>query len=276
MDIILLSILIVFLLVFLWLLADLRAGQQQLSAGQQLLATQVAATWYCLPPKEMLRIKASVYVLFRDGVPAGVAFFLSPRKALTCYRCCTNEGDGGRRTQRRAWPQLAIQASTDNTGPRIAVRVVHHHAKLDFAVLEPVSEFVAPAHLRVAPMDAHEEDRFVLLTVNIGSAEECPEDFFRGFTKRPATVAKLSNRHMLVDARSFDGDSGGAILLARTGEAVGMHLSTVNRIRDHIDTQLEMGRRLGAVENSVRDLINRTGCVWLRLDIKELESALRY
>jgi hypothetical protein len=238
----------------------------------------VAATWHSLPPKEVLRIKASVYVLFRDGAPAGVAFFLSPRRALTGYHCCTKEGDSGVRTQRqRNFPRLTIQASTDNTGPKIVMRVVRSDADLDFAVLEPVSDFVAPAHLQVESIDAHEsEDRFVLLTVNIGIAEECPDDFSRGFTKRPATVAKLSNRHMLVDARSFDGDSGGAIVLARTGKAVGMHLSTVNRVRDHLDPLLVFDERLGAVEASVRDLIDGTssGCVGLRLDIKELDCAL--
>lgn len=74
--------------------------------------------------------------------------------------------------------------------------------------------------------------------------------------------------HLLYDASAFDGDSGGAIVVARTGNVIELHSELVNAARERIARKDGVGERLNAVELSVMSLIRGTsfGCVGVRLD----------
>ena len=74
--------------------------------------------------------------------------------------------------------------------------------------------------------------------------------------------------NFLYDAPPFDGDSGGAIVVARTGEVIGLHKELVNAARELLEHKATVGERLNRVEVSVQSLIRGSsfGCVGVRVD----------
>lgn len=111
-----------------------------------------------------------------------------------------------------------------------------------------------------------------LVTCNIAMAKAVPHATSVGVAWFQAVVSKLHNRHFMYVADTFDGDSGGAIVIARTGEVIGLHQELVNRRKDLIEQHVSIGKRLTAAEASIKSLVENStkGCVGLRMDTPEL------
>lgn len=89
-------------------------------------------------------------------------------------------------------------------------------------------------------------------------------------------VEKLHTHNFLYDSPPFDGDSGGAIVVARTGAVIGLHKELVNAARELIEHKGGVGDRLNAAELSLQSLIRGTsvGCVAVRTDSEDVQRAL--
>lgn len=144
-------------------------------------------------------------------------------------------------------------------------------AKLDVAVLRlsagerPSAHFLTvPRSIGVAPGDKG----MFLVTCNIRMATEAPDIASVGIAWHQARIVSLHPNNFVYDSVVFDGDSGGAVVVSRTGAVVGLHCELVNAARELITHKEDAGERLNTIERSVKSLIHgsSSGCVGLRLD----------
>jgi len=120
------------------------------------------------------------------------------------------------------------------------------------------------------------EKGIFLVTCNIRMAAELPGVASVSVAWHHARIVGLHPRHLLYDSSAFDGDSGGAIVVARTGNVIGLHSELVNAARELILRKDDIGERLNDVEQSVLSLIQGTssGCVGVRLDCDVARSLI--
>ena len=225
-----------------------------------------------IPPSQRARIEGSILAVVRGTTEAGVAFFISPTIALTAAH---NLGVSGS-TTRHVKTIVCIRAE-DRT--RFAFVVAGLDAKLDVALLKlrvgerPSTHFLTvPSSIGVAPGDRG----MFLVTCNIRMAAEVPEIASVGVAWHQARIVSLHPNNFVYDSVAFDGDSGGAVVVARTGAVIGLHCELVNAARELITRKENVGDRLNTIEESVKSLIHgsASGCVGVRLDSAILRSML--
>ena len=91
------------------------------------------------------------------------------------------------------------------------------------------STFLDPSHISLAPGVS-----CVLVAFQIGLHDDLKDlDDKLSVGVFPASIAKAHDRHFVYLAPSFAGDSGGAIIL-RNGSASGIHIETVNQVRERL------------------------------------------
>ena len=215
---------------------------------------------YDIPPARRVTIEASILAILREDVEAGVAFFVSPTTALTAAH---NLAAGLVKT-------IVCVRPSDNA--RLVFDVAALDAELDVAVLRLHACERPSRHFLTIPrtMDpvAPGEKGVFLVACNIRMAAELPDVAAVRVAWHHARIVGLHPRHLLYDSSAFDGDSGGAIVVARTGNVIGLHSELVNAARELIARKDDVGERLNGVEQSVLSLIrgSSSGCVGVRLD----------
>ena len=249
---------------------------QRLAARQELESQRLAAlvanlrdeVRFDIPPARRVTIEGSILAVLRsDGkknAAAGVAFFISSTAALTVAHNLPNTSG----SRRRLLQMVTCVRPSD--GARFTFDVVALDADLDFAVLRlrvgaPSANFLTVS--RSIGVTAGEKGVF-LVTCNIRMAAEVPDVASAGVAWHHARVVRFHPHNFLFDSPAFDGDSGGAIVVARTGEVIGLHKELVNAARELLEQKASVGVRLNRVEDSVRSLIrgSSSGCVGVRLD----------
>jgi len=156
-------------------------------------------------------------------------------------------------------------------GREVITHVIQCNEKFDLAILEPEDSSILSQFLILESVSQHVSiEEFTLATLHVGLSKEHREDgleFEVGIAYHNASVLRTTPHHLSYEAMSFDGDSGGALVLRRNGHVVGMHLSTVNRARE-LKRHKEVDDRLEDIEESVDTLIKGTAvaCLALRLD----------
>ena len=192
---------------------------------------------------------------------AGVAFFISSTAALTVAHNLISAS--GSRLKK-------VTCVRPSDGARFTFDVRVLDADLDFAVLRlrtgiPSAQFLTVS--RSTGVAAGDKGVF-LVTCNIRMAAEAPDAASIGVAWHHARVVRFHPHNFLYDSPAFDGDSGGAIVVARTGEVIGLHKELVNAARELIEHKATVGERLNRVEASVQSLIKGSsfGCVGVRLD----------
>lgn len=209
--------------------------------------------------------------MVRGGVEeAGVAFFISPARALTAAR---NLRAPSGRHQRVA---TCVRCSD---GVRLTFDVTHCNAALDFAVLELRQGQPPSQHFLTVPREAgvsQGERSVFLVTCNIRMAAEVPDVASLGVAWHHTRVVKLHTHSLLYESPAFDGDTGGAIVVARTGVVIGLHRELVHAARERIEHKGGVGDRLNAAELSLQSLIRGTavGCVAVRTDSEDVQRVL--
>jgi hypothetical protein len=227
---------------------------------------------YDIPPARRITIENAILIVLRGrrkgmGQEAGVAFFVSPTTALTVAH---NLPKGAR--------TVVCVRNTDKA--RFVFNITHSEKELDFAVLQLAPDQPAVQHFLTIPEHVNTvagEKGIVLVTCNIRPAKEAPEATTVGVAWQPAAVVRMDHpRHFVFYSQTFDGDSGGAIVVGRTGAVIGLHQLLVNQAEELVNHKLDVGERLNAVERSVKSLIsgNALGCVGLRVDAAEVRAAL--
>jgi S1-C subfamily serine protease len=282
-TILFLGVLILALLIALLTRQELES--RRLAARQELESQRLAAlvanlrdeVRYDIPPARRVTIEGSILAVLRsDGkkkaAAAGVAFFISATAALTVAHNLPNTSGSRRR------PLQMVTCVRPSDGARFTFDVVALDADLDFAVLRlrvgaPSANFLTVS--RSISVTAGEKGVF-LVTCNIRMAAEAPDVSSVGVAWHHARVVRFHPHNFLFDSPAFDGDSGGAIVVARTGEVIGLHRELVNAARELLEQKASADVRLNRVEASVRSLIrgSSSGCVGVRLDSDIARSLL--
>lgn len=152
------------------------------------------------------------------------------------------------------------------------------NAALDVAVLRLTSGQRPSPHFLAVPrsIEASTESSLFLVTCNLRMAAEAPDVTSVGVATHKARVVLVHAHTILYDAPAFDGDSGGATVVARTGVVIGLHRELVNAARELIEQKRDLGERLDGFEASLRSLIRGTafGCVGVRVDCDVVRDLL--
>jgi len=226
---------------------------------------------YDIPPSRRATIEGSILAVLRASgageAESGVAFFVSPHVALTVAHNLAVAGAGRRHLKR-------VACVRPSDGARLSFDVVALDADLDFAVLRLRAGAPAVLFLTVSGVVAGEKG--FLVACNIRVASEAPDATSVGVAWHHARVVRLHGHNFLYDSPPFDGDSGGAIVVARTGEVIGLHKALVNSARELLERKTTASVRISRMEASVQSLIRGTsfGCVGVRLDSDIARSLL--
>ena len=111
------------------------------------------------------------------------------------------------------------------------------------------------------------EKRIAITSFGIAITAELAGIKFDGddFAVLPAEIFRLRTNHIVYLSNCFSGDSGGAVVFSKTGEAIALHLETVNQANE----ELEHGNyTLEDVANSVSSVtrgFSQGGFLGLRL-----------
>jgi hypothetical protein len=202
--------------------------------------------------------------ILRNRKEVGVAFFISPTMALTAAHNQVARPGG------TSLVSSVVCQRPDGGREAFTFDVAAHDTSLDFAVLrlqkgERPSQHYLPPH----KLDEVQDDKGVfLVTCNIRLALEASGTTRVSVTIRPAYVTNVHPHHLLYDAQAFDGDSGGAVVIGRSGKVVGLHKELVNAARELIRQKEDVGERLKSIEASVKSLIEGSshGCIGVRVD----------
>ncbi|KAF0717999.1 Aste57867_1963 [Aphanomyces stellatus] len=157
-----------------------------------------------------------------EGVGMGV--FLSPTLAVTFdHNLTAKHTVGGRVT-------LALKDDVMD-----AIEVVARNSELDFAILrafEPRS-FIAPWNGSPDALESRYD--LVLASLRLGIDEyQAPYQGKLGFAPAACIAISHHKRHIMYSCPTYAGDSGAALVL-KDGLLVGIHLKTINALREEIE-----------------------------------------
>lgn len=236
--------------------ATLEVQQAEAKAELAKLKAQQAA-----PPaaRGSPKLGLCLYAVLDRGAPVGVAFFISPTRALTALHSLipistTAPLDDSAVLQLASSLEVILKRDDGST---LNVKVTRCDKAHDYALLEsasPVEHFLTIGHM---PGVFNREECF-LLTWGVS----LKQDLERGFTVHPAQVLHQSAHHIMYNADTFDGDCGGALLLMRNCIVLGVHQDTVNRV--HERKRLRLEDKEDSVGRLIRNCVR--GGVALRLD----------
>ncbi|KAF4149800.1 Trypsin-like peptidase domain [Phytophthora infestans] len=139
------------------------------------------------------------------------------------------------------------------------VEVGARSSQLDFAILKSSktrSFFIPPWNGR--PDELRGRYDLVLASYRFGIDEY--QDVFKnqlGFAPVAGISISAHRRHIMYSCPTYAGDSGAALLL-KDGFLVGIHLETINALREEMDSKKTIKDRLNDVEESL-DNIARSG-----------------
>ncbi|EEY68358.1 CRN domain-containing protein-containing protein [Phytophthora infestans T30-4] len=205
---------------------------------------------YFIQPNVQEQVEKAVFVIVeedgeRNGVGMGV--FFSSTLAVTCDHNLTEQHTVG------SMVSLALKEGIE------AVEVVARSSLLDFAILKsskPRSFFIPPWNGR--PDELRGRYDLVLASYRFGIDEY--QDVFKnqlGFAPVAGISISAYRRHIMYSCPTYAGDSGAALLL-KDGFLVGIHLETINALREEMDRKKTIKDRLNDVEESL-DNIARSG-----------------
>ncbi|KAH9262980.1 hypothetical protein BASA82_000003 [Batrachochytrium salamandrivorans] len=160
--------------------------------------------------EQAAHLEGSLYGVLNAGVVCGVAFFIQPNRALTVKHnipgCCVGSS-----------LQLVREHVT------VKVHVVSFDEKYDYAVLVPDDPNFTSLYLTIAAVPPlYENPECTLLTWFVGMGNELQDlNFAASFTMHhEVRLLKMSPHRVVFNAFTFDGDSGGALILSETFQSL--------------------------------------------------------
>jgi hypothetical protein len=135
------------------------------------------------------------------------------------------------------------------------VQIVARNSELDFAILKSSipRAFIPP--WTGDPVELRGSWNLVLASFRIGIDEYQP--MFQkelGFCPVNCITLSHSRRHLFYSCPTFAGDSGAALII-EDGCLVGIHLETINALREQIERKKLIKDRLSDVEDSLDNLL---------------------
>ena len=183
-----------------------------------------------------------------DGVHKGVGMgvFFSPTLAVTCDHNLTEEHTVG------SLVPLGLKNEKAN------IEVVARNPELDFAILKASKprSFIAPWNGN--PVHLKGRSDLVLASYRLGIDDyQEPYKGELGFAPAACIAISTHKRHIMYSCPTYAGDSGAA-LIVKDGFLVGIHLETINALREELERKKVIKDRLNDVEQSL-DMIVRSG-----------------
>jgi hypothetical protein len=146
---------------------------------------------------------------------SGVAFFIAPRVAITTFHQvepCFME------------PKLGIKMVQGSTC--LNMITIKGDKNMDYALLEPYEKgffnFLEPHPLGPSP----EGEKCFMLNFSIKVHQQL--SIPPSFSVHVGHISSCVDHRLIYDGHSYGGDSGGAIILAKTGKLIAMHLEGIN------------------------------------------------
>ncbi|CAK4296009.1 unnamed protein product [Aphanomyces euteiches] len=195
----------------------------------------------------------------------GMGVFFSPTLAVTCDHNLASKHTIG------SMVTLAMRNEVMD-----AVEVVARNSTLDFAILkasEPKS-FIAPWN--GSPNSLESRYDLVLASFRIGIDEyQAPYKGKLGFAPAACIAISHHKRHIMYSCPTYAGDSGAA-LIVKDGFLIGIHLETINALREEIERKKVIKDRLNDVEESL-DMIVRSGLAqwWSALLVHKFKDVVK-
>jgi hypothetical protein len=221
---------------------------------------------YYIPPAQRAAIEGSILAVLGSGVEPGVAFFVSPTKALTAAHHLQAFGSRHLRV---------VTCVRTSDSARLTFDVLHCDTALGCAVLQLRQGQPPSQHFLTVPRAigvAEGERDLFLVACNIRMAAGALQVASVGIAWHCARLVRLQPHSFLYDSPPFDGDTGGAIVVASTGAVIGLHRELVSAARERTGA----GGRLQAEEHSWASLIQEAsvGCVAVRTDSEGVRRML--
>ncbi|KAE8900202.1 hypothetical protein PF003_g15390 [Phytophthora fragariae] len=135
------------------------------------------------------------------------------------------------------------------------VEVVARNAELDFAILkssEPRS-FIAPWNGSADDLESRCDPVLASFRLGIGEFQASYKGKL-GFAPAACIAISSLRRHIIFSCPTYAVDSGAA-LLVKDGCLVGIHLETINALREEMDRKKVIKDRLNDVEESLDNLV---------------------
>ncbi|EEY68323.1 uncharacterized protein PITG_04756 [Phytophthora infestans T30-4] len=206
---------------------------------------------YFIQPNAQEQVEKAVFVIVEeDGErnDVGMGVFFSSTLAVTCDHNLTEQHTVG------SMVSVALKEGIE------VVEVVARSSQLDFAILQSSktrgSFFIPPWNGR--PDELRGRYDLVLTSYRFGIDEY--QDVFKnqlGFAPVAGISISAYRRHIMYSCPTYAGDSGAALLL-KDGFLVGIHLETINALREEMDRKKTIKDRLNDVGESL-DNIARSG-----------------
>lgn len=206
---------------------------------------------YFILPEIRAKVANAVFLIMEeneDGVHKGVGMgvFFRPTLAVTCDHNLTEGHTVG--------SLVPLELNNEN----VDVEVVYRNSELDFAILKASKprSFIAPWNGN--PDDLESRCDLVLASFRLG-IDEYQEPYKGKLGFAPAACIAISHhrRHIMYSCPTYAGDSGAALIM-KDGFLVGIHLETINALREELERKKVIKDRLNDVEQSL-DMIVRSG-----------------
>ncbi|KAG2502389.1 hypothetical protein BBO99_00005853, partial [Phytophthora kernoviae] len=203
---------------------------------------------YFISPEVQEQVEKAVFVIVEedeDFAGVGMGVFFSPTLAVTCDHNLTEEYTVGRSVL------LALKEEM------VDVEVVTRNSELDFTILKVSSprSFIPPWN---GSPDQLRGRYLVLASFRLGIDEyQAPYKGKLGFAPAACIAISAHRRYIVYSCPTYAGDSGAALLI-KDGYLVGIHLETINALREELDRKKVIKDRLNDVEESL-DNIARSG-----------------
>jgi hypothetical protein len=207
----------------------------------------------------------------------GVAFFISPTRVLTaCHNLSPEEISGS--------AEVALKSKENRT---VLCKVAKCDTVVDYAVLQPIS-FISKWYLEIGQTPLESGD-CELITLGVEIKNQLPPgQVLRNFlTTHKGSIMNSTGDYIVLNAPTWKGDCGGALMFGSSRRVIGMHTEGFNAAREknepllkeletlHISTtfkQTEVGKIVEGVNEvalTVSSLVDSTatGAYLLRLDV---------
>jgi len=168
--------------------------------------------------------KSSVKILNAANEPVGVGFFFNENTVISCAH---------------NFPELTGKSKEEVTGinfhgqvyggQQIILRIIGFSDKVDYDLAVFHTEYISNNCLTIGS-PRQTETRLAITSFQIGLSHAYRNKLVipQEFVVVPATLLKISPHHIVYSGNLFSGDSGGAVICARDGTVIGIHLETVN------------------------------------------------
>jgi len=232
---------------------------------------------YTIPPRHLTNLQQSAVLLLSDDLESiGIGVFISSKRVITAFHVIT---DNYKPKSKGNFKSVIVKANyiadiSTKTLVTQDFKVIAYDKKRDLVVLDLLNgsfhhTFCSLPSIGVMN-DLPKTTRFVVTSFTSALAKQAPDMIEESFAVIPAQFLKSTANFCAYQSSLFSGDSGGAVILASTGDLLCIHLETVNEANEKL--------RKNATPKDVVESINSLVCglssgfVGLRLDSQDTQD----